>query len=821
MSDNIIQVKFGVELSELFAGLNQAKNALNASTEAMKSSIGGLGDAFASLQKTMMGFSAILGGGALFASGVSTAKELTGEAMKLSKSLGITTQEGSILNVALKSIGSSAEAYTGANQRLTRQLKTNESGLQAMGVVTRNANGELKNGQEIMTSAVEALKGYKEGTDRNLAAQELFGRGAAEAAALMKLNSSKMEEAAEKAKALGLVIGSQQAGELKAYKEAMEDVGLVLDGIKNAVGQQLIPILTQMAEWFAESGPARVKVMQVVMDGIATVFQICIDTVMTFKEIVVDCFTSIGDIIQGGAGKGITGMQFLANIVTVVKVGALELELVFVTAFETINIAIAGGMAWIKAFANIANSALHLDFAGVKSAWSQGMAESEKVVAASLGRISDKAAEIGGQIAKALDGEAVAGKKQYGETKKGTPGKNYEGKTGPDTPAKSEVGNWERINKEAKDSFEFNNDLKTRDLARDVEFWQSKLQLADTTNGDLLKVQEKLAQARLAVLKKETADGKALTEVAIATSEKTALDGLAAAKAMHDGEFALGKVSQAQLIALEQDAEDQKFQILKNHQQLREQLVFDDPNHTAAALQKEKDKLLEIERAHETAVTTLKEKAVAEDIKYGKQFESGMESGFASVIKNFATGAMTIQGLFLNMGKAILSALTDVFAQIAAKQLASWMMSKVGSKVNAMANIMANAGVAGSAAFASTAAIPIVGPGLAPAAAAAAYEGAASFAAMPGFAVGAWNIPHDMLTKVHAGETILNATDSENFRAARQGGATGGGSGEGDVHLHVNAVDSQSVARLFQDNGHILAREMKRQHRNFAFSHVI
>ena len=233
MSENQIDVKFGVKLNELFSGLSQAQSAVATQTGAMKESVATLGSAFEGLQAKLIGFSVILGGGALFKEGVSASKEMTGEAIKLSKALGITTEAGSVLNVALKSVGLSADAYAGANQRLTRMLKSNEDGLKSMGVVTRDSNGELLNGEKIMTSAVTALGSYKEGTDRNLAAQALFGRGAAEATALLKLNAEAMEKAKIKAEELGLVVGTKQADELKAYKESMEAVGLVMDGINN------------------------------------------------------------------------------------------------------------------------------------------------------------------------------------------------------------------------------------------------------------------------------------------------------------------------------------------------------------------------------------------------------------------------------------------------------------------------------------------------------------------------------------------------------------------------------------------------------------
>ena len=67
-----------------------------------------------------------------------------------------------------------------------------------------------------------------------------------------------------------------------------------------------------------------------------------------------------------------------------------------------------------------------------------------------------------------------------------------------------------------------------------------------------------------------------------------------------------------------------------------------------------------------------------------------------------------------------------------------------------------------------------------------------------------------MFTKIHKGEMIV----PEQFASrVRDGGGLGDG---GDVHLHVHAVDSDSVKRLFRDNAAALSEVLRRQVRNFA-----
>ena len=142
--------------------------------------------------------------------------------------------------------------------------------LRALGVQTRDANGHLLPMQEIMTSSLKVLSEFKEGTDRNIAAQALFGRGAQEAMQLLKLNAQVLEEARQKQEALGLTVSQENVDAYKRYKAALNDAGDVMLAIKKTIGDALMPILTELGEWFATTGPQRVEFMRTAMKVLGT-----------------------------------------------------------------------------------------------------------------------------------------------------------------------------------------------------------------------------------------------------------------------------------------------------------------------------------------------------------------------------------------------------------------------------------------------------------------------------------------------------------------------------------------------------------------------
>ncbi|WP_287864800.1 phage tail length tape measure family protein [Achromobacter sp.] len=125
--------------------------------------------------------------------------------------------------------------------------------------------------------------------------------------------------------------------------------------------------------------------------------------------------------------------------------------------------------------------------------------------------------------------------------------------------------------------------------------------------------------------------------------------------------------------------------------------------------------------------------------------------------------------------------------------------------------IMSAAATGAAGAYKALAGIPIIGPVLGAAAAVLTFGAIEAYKNMASFDVGAWSIPHDMPAMVHRGETILPRPFADDFRSVMSGRGGGGGEGGpsiGEMHLHVHAADGDSVARLFHENGHLIAASL-------------
>jgi len=241
---------------------------------------------------------AILAGGAAFKSAINSTTQWTGEVSKLAKTMGITTEQASDLNVALRLTGQSADSFTEAGMKLLQQVKKSGDAVEAMGLRTKDADGHLRPMMDLMGDGAKLLLEYKEGVDRDAAAMYLFGKGASDAMAIMKLNEQVMTRARQLADDYGLKIGKDNVAAAKAFKQEQAAVGLLMDSLQLKIGTALMPVLTQLAGWFNNIGPT---VVGVFASALKTVISLGEAAVAAFRSLVIVAAAIFsGDIFKTG-----------------------------------------------------------------------------------------------------------------------------------------------------------------------------------------------------------------------------------------------------------------------------------------------------------------------------------------------------------------------------------------------------------------------------------------------------------------------------------------------------------------------------------------
>lgn len=837
------QLTIGADDSALRATLASAATAVKTSVDGMKASLDGLAGAFAPLMGVLGAFSALVAGGAMFKAAIGATAEFTGEVNGLAKKLGVSSEEASRLNVALKMVGATSEDYIGVVTHLDRQLRKNEEGLKAMGLETRQANGEFKNQKEIVGEAAKLLMTYKEGTDRNLAAQALFGKGADEATKILKINSDVMAEAERVTKAYGLEVTAQSAGAIKEYKMNLASIKIAMEAVQDAIGKGLLPISNALGGFFRSDGPSAVGVFIVAMEGVGEILGIISELIGEFFRDVKDVFVAVADLLRDVfVGEAEKDFDLFGNMLKVVQVLAVGFKQTLMMVFEGVRGAILVVVETLKAFANIAKAALNLDPAGAVAAWKTGLAAVEKVIDESQARILKKTEENQARMVKIALGEgegdgAAAPSAKSGN--KGTRSFKEQGQGSSSAGQDKRMQEWKNQLEQMKESE--GNFFKSSQQMEE-QFWTDKLAEVRGNGEKEKQIRRQIEHELYAIHKAAAEQGRALADEEIARLKKQGVDEVDAKKEALRLKKELGQITDQQELAALAKLADAEYQIELDT--LNSKLDLYDQDRLA------KQKLLDekegLERQHALNVQKINDNmAIAQKKQIDQMFSpitaaldksiTGMIMGTTTLKKALANIGQSILGEFINLGvKLVASWAATEFAKTALSKNGSFIrlaLEKMGliettaaekvssattvatKKVEAAEVIPAEAAAAAGGAAESVASIPYVGPALAAAAYAETYalvmSGMSVASARGGFDIPAGVNP---LTQLHEREMVLPAAQADAVRNMAEGGGPGGSA----MNITIQAWDTRSMKQFISDNGHHFAAAMRQQSRNFS-----
>lgn len=808
--------------------------------EQTKSNFDKISSSFAGVQKAFMAFAAVAAGGAAFKSAVDKSVELTKESMKLSKALGISATEASVLNVALGDAYTNSDTMLAALGKMTKQLNSNEAAFTNLGVATRDVNGNYKNSLDIMLDVNKRLLEFKEGTDRNIEGTKIYGKSWGEVAPILRLNSDLMTESKKKAEELGLVVGQENVEATSRYRAAMNDVGDVMDAVKKAVGDALLPILTDLANWFAEVGPYAVKAFKGAIGGVAALFW---------------------------------GLKFAVESV-----------------WEFLKLAIRNMVVSLLTLADVAAKALSGDFSGAKASWKNGMAQIKNNASTAMDEIAKKA-QITQEKLWNLFADPTA-------TAKKTGGKNStssgDATTGSSTKDKSRMSEFEATLSAQKDAYEkqklAQGSFQEYSKESERDYWKRILDTVRLSREERLAVEQKYYglerdirkkafDAEIEEMKSKSAAYKqgsvdriqiagemaskigekygieskeykaALGEMANMGRERAAqqrqLDDMALERSRQHNQSMLdlererlnlsqqmGDITEVQHIQSLRNLKEQEFQI--ELQSMQDKVALYDLD--SIAYQQHLDKIAALKEKHDLEMKVISTQANAAQKKELDKFVDPIAGAFEKSVNGMIAGTLTFKKAMSQMMQSI----ALEFANMGVKMVVNWAKNEImktqASAAGAAArgvvettaatqsaaisggmaikNILNKAAEAMASVYSSIAAIPYVGPFLAPVMAAGAFGVVAGYAGRIMSAEGGYDIPAGMnpMTQLHQKEMVLPAKHADVIRNLADGG---GGATSQPVSVHINAVDSAGVKRLFMDHGSALADALRGQMRNF------
>lgn len=847
-------VKIGASTDELNTGMAGAEqtvertaNSIQASMQRMTQQVTGsisgmqsqikghfaqIGETVHKVTGAILAVSAVVAGGKAFKEVIGETVKWTGEAVKLSKALGITTEEASILNVALDDTFNSMDTMLHGASMITKTLKGNEDAFGKLGVVTRDQNGNYRATGDIMGDVNAKLNTLKEGTDRNVAGMLIYGRQWNEVKGLLKLNAEVMADAKQRAEELHLIVGPEGVKQAKAYKMAMKDIEDVSQSLKVQIGNAVLPAFIQLGAWFNSIGPQAIEIFKGALQGVITFVQYLTLGAYTILETV---YTGLKQIVTAAITTGSVLMKILQGD--------------FKGAIDT-----------------------------AKSGWAQMGQQGEDA----FNRIAKAAASTNDSVAK-----------MWGLKKSDYKGKPDapDGRVDPDMMSKekekSRLPQWESDLEKMKEAEgNFFKDSK----ASDMEYWQAKL-TAGKLNAEedrgirhkIFQLKGEIAREELAVElqamkdRSEAAMQGSIERINIAREEAELIkskygeqskeyaamlreidakhrefeaDQIKRQESMVDAQKelalvstsmeedrlnylkGLGLVEAEEEIARLRQIEEQKFTIELDAMKAKAALLKEGSIERLQAL----NQIAAAEAKHVQKLSQLNMKAASTVNGQWKSVFSKMVDDMELAVRSMVKGTLTwsnawryvmnqvLTGFLSMLKKKIVAHLAAEHTKTAATAVGEATrqgIEEAGTLKSLLLNLWAtlkkinNAAVAAAAgAYEAMSSIPWIGPALGAAAAAVTYVAVMGYGAMVASAAGGYDVPEDQMAMIHKKEMVLPAELSDKIRNMADPGPADGRGGAGNII--INAVDAKSVKRLFKENGGALANSIRNQKRNFS-----
>ena len=209
------------------------------------------------------------------------------EIAKTATKLGVSTDALQEMDYWASQNGVSTEAMERAvgrlNQRVGRAADGNDKYAEAfevLGVSIHGTEGKIRDTEDVMRDTISALRDVEDPALRSAQASEIFGtKMARDLMPALEDGSLSLEEAAQKAHELGIVMDEEAIAAAEDFEDAWDDASRSAMGMVHSIGAQLLPIFTDhllpvfqervipaikdvgefisgLIEWFMELDPA-------------------------------------------------------------------------------------------------------------------------------------------------------------------------------------------------------------------------------------------------------------------------------------------------------------------------------------------------------------------------------------------------------------------------------------------------------------------------------------------------------------------------------------------------------------------------------------
>lgn len=181
----------------------------------------------------------------------------------LAKQYGVTTAQIQKMNFAQDTIDVSTEDMLASMAKLTKQMGAESAVFDQLGVSITDMSGNYRSAEDVWYDTLEALSKITNETERDIIAQELFGKSAAELAGIIDDGGAALRAMGDEAESMGLILSQDALDSANQFNDAIDRLKATASQAFLEAGaslaESLIPALESLVEnvsavitWFGD-----------------------------------------------------------------------------------------------------------------------------------------------------------------------------------------------------------------------------------------------------------------------------------------------------------------------------------------------------------------------------------------------------------------------------------------------------------------------------------------------------------------------------------------------------------------------------------------
>lgn len=293
---NDIGGKFGISLpSEMTNTLNGMLN-LDAQTLVLVGSFAAVAAAVVEAEKALISLTIE---SAAYADEILTQSVVTGLSTEALQEYQYAAE---LVDVSLDTLTSSQAKMIRSMDAARRGSKEQAEAFDKLGISVQNADGTLRDAQDVFGDAIDALGDISNETERDAIAMTIFGRSARDLNPLIKAGSDGLRELTQEAHDVGYVMGEEALDALGAVDDQLQRMNRSGEALKNQIAVGMAPAVENLMQ---KGTDLFVRLQEAAEgSGILEVFGALLDVVSALEPLF--------DVLFGTAEDGVPVLQTLA-----------------------------------------------------------------------------------------------------------------------------------------------------------------------------------------------------------------------------------------------------------------------------------------------------------------------------------------------------------------------------------------------------------------------------------------------------------------------------------------------------------------------------